>query len=294
MDTVAGVRVHWHQDEPATPILYLHGVPTGGWDWLPFLARTGGVAPDLPGFAQSEKPAGFDYTLDGYADFLEAFVARAGLERHALVVHDWGAVGLVYAQRHPERIERLVLMNNLPLFADYRWHWIARIWRTPLLGELFNRTSTRWGYKQISRQANATPARCRTRSSTAPGSTSTPTPTAPSSPSTARPRRRRSARRERGSASSAAPPSCSGAPRTRTCRPAPSRPATPKPSAARRSSSSSKGPATGRGSTGPRSSTGSRRSSARRNVNCAGWGSEGAVEAVNCGRLGSLSDPKRT
>ena len=157
MDTVAGVRVHWHQDERATPILYLHGVPTGGWDWLPFLARTGGIAPDLPGFARSEKPAGFDYSMDGYVDFLEAFVARTGLERHALVVHDWGGLGLVYAQRHPERIERLVLMNNLPLFADFRWHWIARIWRTPLLGELFNRTSTRWGYKQISRQANATP-----------------------------------------------------------------------------------------------------------------------------------------
>jgi pimeloyl-ACP methyl ester carboxylesterase len=156
-ETIAGLRIHWHEAPAAPPILYVHGVPTGGWDWLPFLERTGGYAPDLPGFAESEKPAGFDYTIDGYADFLETFADARGLEQHALVVHDWGTVGLAYAQRHPERIERLVMINNLPLFSDHRWHWIARIWRTPLLGELFNRTSTRWGYKQISRQSNATP-----------------------------------------------------------------------------------------------------------------------------------------
>ena len=155
--TVAGLRVHWHEAKTTRPVLYVHGVPTGGWDWLPFLERTGGAAPDLPGFARSEKPAGFDYSMDGYADFLEAFVEHLGWERHALVVHDWGTVGLVYAQRRPERIERLVMIDNLPLFSDHRWHWIARIWRTPLLGELFNRTSSRWGYRQISRQANATP-----------------------------------------------------------------------------------------------------------------------------------------
>jgi len=156
-ETIAGLRIHWHEAPAATPVLYVHGVPTGGWDWLPFLERSGGIAPDLPGFAESEKPARFDYTIDGYAGFLEAFADARGLDRHALVVHDWGTVGLAYAQRHPARIERLVLINNLPLFSDYRWHWIARIWRTPVLGELFNRTSSKWGYRQISRQSNATP-----------------------------------------------------------------------------------------------------------------------------------------
>jgi pimeloyl-ACP methyl ester carboxylesterase len=155
-ETIGGVRVHWHEAPAELPILYLHGVPTAGWEWLSFLERTGGIALDLPGFGESEKPVAFDYTMDGYADFLEAFAEARGLDRHALVLHDWGTVGLVYAQRRPDRIERLVLMNNLPLFSDYRWHWIARIWRTPLLGELFNRTSSRWGYKQLSRQSNAT------------------------------------------------------------------------------------------------------------------------------------------
>ena len=98
---VAGLEVFWRQAGDA-PILYLHGVPTASWDWEPFLARTGGVAPDLPGFGSSAKPGDFDYSIPGYADFLEAFCADAGLERVSLVMHDWGVVGLVLAQRRPE------------------------------------------------------------------------------------------------------------------------------------------------------------------------------------------------
>ena len=39
-----------------------------------------------------------------------------------LVVHDWGAVGLLWAQRFPERVERLVVINAVPLLPGYRWH----------------------------------------------------------------------------------------------------------------------------------------------------------------------------
>ena len=60
----------------------------------------------------------------------------SALERVNLVVHDWGAAALAFAQRAPERVERLVVINALPLFDGYAWHRAARIWRTPLLGEL--------------------------------------------------------------------------------------------------------------------------------------------------------------
>lgn len=150
-----GLAVRWRAAPAAAPILYLHGVPTGSADWLPYLERIGGVAPDLPGFGRSEKPAGFDYSIAGMDRWLEAFTGTLGLERFSLVVHDWGLVGLAFAQRFPERIERLVIHNCAPLLPGYRWHWIARLWRTPGVGELFMATSTRWGFKQISRQANA-------------------------------------------------------------------------------------------------------------------------------------------
>jgi pimeloyl-ACP methyl ester carboxylesterase len=144
---VAGLEVHYRQAGDA-PILYLHGVPTHSYDWLPFLERTGGIAPDLPGFGKSGKPADFDYSIEGYDRFLEAFVDHAGLERFSIVAHDWGGVGLALAQRFPERIERIVLFPVVPLLPGFRWHRVARGWRTPGIGELLMGAATRWGFRR--------------------------------------------------------------------------------------------------------------------------------------------------
>ena len=81
---VGGIDVALAQAGDA-PILYLHGVPAAGWHWEPFLARTGGVAPDLPGFGRSGKPGDFDYTIAGYDRFIESFCDELGLERLTLV-----------------------------------------------------------------------------------------------------------------------------------------------------------------------------------------------------------------
>jgi pimeloyl-ACP methyl ester carboxylesterase len=139
------------------PVLYLHGVPTNSDDWRAFLARGGGLAPDLPGFGRSGKPGHFDYTIAGYARFIEQYLDLVEVERVRLVVHDWGAVGLAFAQRHPERIARLVVMNAVPLLPGYDWHRAARAWRTPLLGELAMGATTRWTLRRASRAANTTP-----------------------------------------------------------------------------------------------------------------------------------------
>ncbi len=141
----------------ALPTLYVHGVPTNSDDWMEFLRRGGGLAPDLPGFGRSGKPGHFDYSIAGYAGFIEQYLDLLKVERVRLVVHDWGAVGLAFAQCHPERVERLVVMNAVPLLAGYRWHRTARIWRTPLLGELMMGLTTRRALRRASREANATP-----------------------------------------------------------------------------------------------------------------------------------------
>src|SRR3954462_15100583 len=104
-EEVAGLSLHWRQGGDA-PVVYLHGVPSSSWDWLPFLQRTGGYAPDLPGFGRSHKPAYFAYSSAGYAAFLRAYVDELGLDRFSLVVHDWGSVGLALAATIPERVER--------------------------------------------------------------------------------------------------------------------------------------------------------------------------------------------
>ena len=144
---VAGLEVHLRQAGNA-PILYLHGVPTHSFDWVPFLERTGGIAPDLPGFGRSAKPADFDYSIAGYDNFLEALVDELGLERLSLVMHDWGGVGLALAQRRPELVERIVLTGCVPLLPGYRWHRPARAWRTPVVGELAMGFSTRFAFRR--------------------------------------------------------------------------------------------------------------------------------------------------
>ena len=144
---VAGLEVHLRQSGDA-PTLYLHGVPTHSYDWVPFLERTGGIAPDLPGFGRSAKPADFDYSIAGYDRFLEALVDELGLDRFTLVMHDWGAVGLALAQRFPERVERIVIFPLVPFLPGYRWHRVARGWRTPVFGELIMGFTTRRGLRR--------------------------------------------------------------------------------------------------------------------------------------------------
>jgi pimeloyl-ACP methyl ester carboxylesterase len=139
---VAGLGVNLRRAGDA-PVLYLHGAPTHSWDWIPFLERVGGIAPDLPGFGRSAKPAHFDYSIQGYDRFLEALVDELGLDRFTLVMHDWGGVGLALAQRFPERVERLVMFPIVPFVSGYRWHRVARAWRTPGLGELVMGLTTR-------------------------------------------------------------------------------------------------------------------------------------------------------
>ena len=160
IDADGGLPLFWRSAPVAagaTTPLYLHGVPTSSDDWLEFLARTGGLAPDLPGFGRSGKPGYLAYTIDEYDTFLERFLDLVGLHQVDLVVHDWGAVGLAFAQRLPERVRRVVIINAVPLLPGYRWHRTARIWRTPGLGELAMGATTRWTARQLTREANVAP-----------------------------------------------------------------------------------------------------------------------------------------
>jgi pimeloyl-ACP methyl ester carboxylesterase len=156
---IDGLPVFWRSapSPPGAVPLYLHGVPSNSDDWLEFLAHSGGLAPDLPGFGRTGKPGSLGYTIPEYDSFIERFLDHAGVERVKLVVHDWGALGLVFAQRLPQRVERIVVVNAVPLLPGYRWHRTARIWRTPLAGELFMGSTTRFTLRLASRESNATP-----------------------------------------------------------------------------------------------------------------------------------------
>jgi pimeloyl-ACP methyl ester carboxylesterase len=188
-----GLPIFWRSAPVAdgeVPTLYLHGVPSNSDDWIAppehrsvkprwrrwwrpkrpqdevleqpayetgFLERTGGLAPDLPGFGRSGKPGSLSYTIEEYDGFIERFLDQREVERVNLVVHDWGAVGLAFAQRLPERVARLVIINAVPLLPGYSWHRTARIWRTNGLGELMMGTTNRFTLGVFSTESNVTP-----------------------------------------------------------------------------------------------------------------------------------------
>ena len=128
-------------------VVFVHGNPGSSEDWLDLLARTGtfarAVAPDMPGYGKADRPADFEYTVEGYARHLAGLIEQLGIERVHLVLHDFGgAWGLAWANAHPKAVASVTLVN-IGILPGYRWHRYARIWRTPVLGELFQFASTR-------------------------------------------------------------------------------------------------------------------------------------------------------
>lgn len=155
-EKIAGFETFWREADPAgggTPTLYVHGVPMNADEWTPFLERTGGAAIDLIGFGRSDKPMHFDGSIAQYNAFLQAFIAQQGWERFNLVVSDWGGLALVTAQEMHEKVERVVIINAVPLLPGYKWHRLARLWRTPFLGELAMGLTTKSIAKWLAREA---------------------------------------------------------------------------------------------------------------------------------------------
>lgn len=154
-ETVASHEVFWYEAPVVgdVPTLYVHGVPENADAWREFLPKTGGVALDLIGFGRSEKPRFFEYSMGAYNAFLQAFIGQLGWDRFNLVVHDWGGLALISAQELHERVNRMVIVNAVPLLPGYRWHRIARVWRTPIAGEVMMGLTTKWAAKQLSKES---------------------------------------------------------------------------------------------------------------------------------------------
>jgi pimeloyl-ACP methyl ester carboxylesterase len=122
-------------------VVFVHGFVGSGADFEDVLEAVEGlayaVALDMPNHGRSERVSGFPCTVRGYADHLGAFIRLLGIERVHLVLHDFGGPwGLQWAVDHQEAVASVTLFN-IGIMPGYRWHLYARIWRTPLLGELF-------------------------------------------------------------------------------------------------------------------------------------------------------------
>src|SRR5215468_2893954 len=147
----------------APALLLLHGFPTASHmfrDLIPQLAdRFQVIAPDLPGFGQSDMPerTKFSYTFDNIAGAIDRFTEVIGLGRFAIYVFDYGApTGFRLAVRHPERITAIISQNGNAYVEGLSdgWNPIQRYWQDPTeqnreaLKDFLAPQATYWQYTQ--------------------------------------------------------------------------------------------------------------------------------------------------
>lgn len=139
---VEGVSVFYREAGPkdAPTIVLLHGFPSSSREFdslIPLLATHYHlVAPDFPGFGQSDAPppSSYTYTFDNLAKTTNDLLEQLGINKYSLYLHDYGGpVGFRIVLAHPERVRALVI-QNANVYKEglgAKWAVIAKYWADP-------------------------------------------------------------------------------------------------------------------------------------------------------------------
>ncbi len=124
------------------PVVFIHGLIAPSYSWrevMPKLSLLGfrSIAPDWIGTGNSQIPDRLDFSYkpaDLMAE-LGKFLDAMAIDKCALVVQGYsGAIGTLYALTHPDRIDRLAILNS-PISAQAKLPWKIRQLGIPLIGE---------------------------------------------------------------------------------------------------------------------------------------------------------------
>lgn len=157
-----GVSLHYLDEGSGEPVVMLHGNPTWSFFYRNLIlglrkqCRT--IVPDHVGCGMSDKPddSRYEYSLDRRARDIEKLIDHLKIKgRVTLIMHDWGGmIGMTYAARHPERINRLILLNTAAFHLPKTKQLPPSLWlcRNTKLDDflirrsgMFCRLVTRWG-----------------------------------------------------------------------------------------------------------------------------------------------------
>jgi haloalkane dehalogenase len=133
---VGGLRLAHVDEGDGAPVVMWHGEPTWGFLWRKVAAALvdaghRAVLPDLAGFGRSDKPIDIGwYTYDRHVAMAATLLEDLDLRGATFVVHDWGGpIGLRLAVEHPDRVDRLVVMDTGLITGRQRmsdaWHTFA-------------------------------------------------------------------------------------------------------------------------------------------------------------------------
>ena len=124
------VSIHGHDmayqlEGSGPPLLLIHGIAGSSRTWRDVIPRLTDrftvIAPDLMGHGQSEKPTG-DYSLGAFASGIRDLLEVLGIDRTTVVGQSFGGgVAMQLAYQHPERCERLVLVDSGGLGREVSW-----------------------------------------------------------------------------------------------------------------------------------------------------------------------------
>ncbi|MEV4129587.1 alpha/beta hydrolase [Nocardia sp. NPDC049707] len=143
-------RFHYTVSGSGSPVVLIAGGGLWGYSWrevAPTLAQQHTVyAVDLPSQGYTElHRADFAYDLPAMATAIATFLDAIGVGRTTLVGHSWGgAWSLYFAEEHPERVVRLVLLDSPGLDAEKAP--ITPVFKTPVVGELATELTDRSFY----------------------------------------------------------------------------------------------------------------------------------------------------
>lgn len=140
--SVNGIKIFYREcgtsDKPV--MILFHGFPSASHmfrDLIPMLENNFHlIAPDYPGFGQSESPArgAFAYTFDNIAEIMDAFLKELHIEKFFMYVFDYGApIGFRIAVKHPEAVLGIVSQNG-NVYAEglgKKWEARAEYWKNP-------------------------------------------------------------------------------------------------------------------------------------------------------------------
>lgn len=147
---IKGLQLHYLDEGPsdAAPVVMLHGNPSWSFYYrklvLALYSEHRCIVPDHIGMGLSDKPSNnnYEFTLDRRVDDLTELLEQLNISNNiTLVVHDWGGmIGMAYANRYPERIKRLVILNTAAfhLPKDKSLPWQLALSRIPVVNAILN------------------------------------------------------------------------------------------------------------------------------------------------------------